>query len=89
MGEGDFYMILLPLILWCVDFGAGTRLAVIFLFSVYANGHDLVDQSDLFRLVGFNDFAGEDQFACLCYPNNFGQIIGRAILRNESHTAKI
>lgn len=37
MGEEGFYLLLLPVILWCVDFGAGTRLAIILFFSVYAN----------------------------------------------------
>jgi membrane-associated phospholipid phosphatase len=35
LGEQDFYLILLPLIFWCVNFGLGARLAILFLFSSY------------------------------------------------------
>jgi membrane-associated phospholipid phosphatase len=38
MGEENFFMIILPLILWCVDFAAGVRIGVIFLLSPYVNG---------------------------------------------------
>ena len=37
MGEEDFFMILLPLMLWCVDFAFGARLAFFFLFSTVVN----------------------------------------------------
>jgi membrane-associated phospholipid phosphatase len=37
MGEEDFFLILLPLILWCVDFAFGARLAFFFLFSTFVN----------------------------------------------------
>jgi membrane-associated phospholipid phosphatase len=37
LGEEDFFMILLPLVLWCVDFASGMRLAVVFLTSTYVN----------------------------------------------------
>ena len=37
MGEEDFFMILMPLILWCVDFALGVRLAFFFLFSTVVN----------------------------------------------------
>lgn len=37
MGEEDFFMILLPLILWCVDFALGVRLTFYFLFSTVTN----------------------------------------------------
>jgi membrane-associated phospholipid phosphatase len=36
-GEEDFFLILLPLILWCVDFAFGARLAFFFLFSAFVN----------------------------------------------------
>jgi membrane-associated phospholipid phosphatase len=36
-GEEDFFFILLPLILWCVDFAFGARLAFFFLFSTVVN----------------------------------------------------
>ncbi len=37
MGGEEFYLFLLPLLLWCVDFGLGARLAVLFLLSSYLN----------------------------------------------------
>jgi membrane-associated phospholipid phosphatase len=37
MGEEDFFMILLPLMLWCVDFAFGARLTFFFLFSTVLN----------------------------------------------------
>ncbi len=45
LGEADFYLLLLPLIFWCVDSGLGARLAMLVLFSTYLN----VDLKDLFR----------------------------------------
>ncbi len=37
MGEEQFFMLLLPLVLWCVDFTLGMRLGVTFLLSAYGN----------------------------------------------------
>ena len=37
MGDEEFFLILLPLIFWCVDFAVGARLAFAFLLSCYAN----------------------------------------------------
>jgi membrane-associated phospholipid phosphatase len=37
MGDESFYLIFLPLIFWCVDFGVGARLTIIFLLSSYLN----------------------------------------------------
>jgi len=37
LGTERFYLLLLPLIFWCVDFRLGARLAVILLLSVYLN----------------------------------------------------
>ena len=37
MGEEEFYLILLPVVLWCVDFGLGARLGALFLLSTYIN----------------------------------------------------
>jgi len=37
LGEEEFFLILLPLIFWCVDFAVGARLAFVFLLSAYAN----------------------------------------------------
>ena len=55
MGEEEFFLILVPLIFWCVDFAGGARLAAIFLFSIYVNtGRDtygrLVASGDAARL---------------------------------------
>lgn len=45
MGEQEFYLLLLPPLLWCVDFRLGARLAVIFLLSTYVT----VGLKDLFQ----------------------------------------
>jgi hypothetical protein len=37
MGEEDFFMILMPLLLWCVDFVLSVRLTFFFLFSTVIN----------------------------------------------------
>jgi membrane-associated phospholipid phosphatase len=37
MGEENFFLVLLPLIFWCLDFAAGARLGVVFLLSAYVN----------------------------------------------------
>ena len=37
LGEEEFFIMLLPLVFWCVDFAVGARLAFAFLLSVYAN----------------------------------------------------
>jgi membrane-associated phospholipid phosphatase len=37
MGEEEFFLILLPLIFWCVDFAVGVRLAFACLLSAYTN----------------------------------------------------
>ncbi len=37
MGEEEFFLILIPLILWCLDFAGGVRLACAFLLSTYVN----------------------------------------------------
>lgn len=45
MGDEGFYLLFLPLIFWCVDFGEGARLTVLFLLSSYLN----ICLKDLFR----------------------------------------
>jgi len=45
MGGEEFYLFLLPLIFWCVDFGMGVRLVILFLLSSYLN----IDLKDLFQ----------------------------------------
>lgn len=45
LGEELFYLLVFPLILWCLDFGLGARLGVVFLLSTYLN----VDLKDLWR----------------------------------------
>jgi len=37
MGDQLFFMLLLPLVYWCLDRRAGARLAILFLFSAYLN----------------------------------------------------
>ncbi len=37
LGEKEFFLLLLPLVFWCVDFTVGIRLAVAYLLSVYVN----------------------------------------------------
>jgi len=37
MGEEEFFLILIPLFFWCVDFAVGARLAFVFLLSTYIN----------------------------------------------------
>ncbi len=37
IGEEEFFLILLPLTFWCVDFAVGARLAFAFLLSTYVN----------------------------------------------------
>jgi membrane-associated phospholipid phosphatase len=37
MGEEEFFLILIPLFYWCVDWAGGARLAFIFLLSAYVN----------------------------------------------------
>jgi membrane-associated phospholipid phosphatase len=37
LGEETFFLILVPLIFWCVDFAVGVRMAFIFLLSPYLN----------------------------------------------------
>ena len=45
MGEEEFFLLLLPLLMWCVDFWLGARVTVLFLLSSYLN----VDLKDLFQ----------------------------------------
>jgi len=44
LGNEEFYFLLLPLLLWCVDLAIGARIAAVFLLSTYAN----VGLKDLF-----------------------------------------
>ena len=44
-GEEQFYLVLLPLLLWCVDYGLGVRVAALLMFSSYLN----VGLKDLFQ----------------------------------------
>ena len=45
MGEEEFYLLLLPMLFWCVDFGLGARLAIIFMLSLWLN----IGLKDLFH----------------------------------------
>ncbi len=37
LGNEEFFLLLVPLLFWCVDFAVGARLAVVFLLSTYVN----------------------------------------------------
>jgi membrane-associated phospholipid phosphatase len=37
LGEGNFYILFFPIVYWCLHRKIGSRLAVLFLFSAYAN----------------------------------------------------
>jgi len=52
MGAEEFYLLLLPLLFWCVDFGLGARLAAFLLLSNYLNLSlkDLLQQPRPFAL---------------------------------------
>ena len=63
MGEEDFFIVLLPLFLWCVDFAFGARLAFFFLFSTVVNSlaKGLIDHPrpcDLDPQVKLCDYTG-------------------------------
>jgi membrane-associated phospholipid phosphatase len=45
MGGQPFYLLFLPFLLWCVDFGLGARLTLFFLLASYIN----TDLKDLFQ----------------------------------------
>jgi membrane-associated phospholipid phosphatase len=46
LGSKEFYFLLFPLVLWCVDLAIGARIAVVFLLSAYVN----LGLKDLFAL---------------------------------------
>jgi membrane-associated phospholipid phosphatase len=63
LGEEDFFFVILPLILWCVDFAFGARLAFFFLFSTCLNSvaKGLIDHPrpcDLDPQVKLHDYTG-------------------------------
>jgi membrane-associated phospholipid phosphatase len=37
LGDEPFFLVFLPIIIWCVDYNRGLRLTVLFLFSAYLN----------------------------------------------------
>ena len=39
LGIEDFFMLLLPLVLWCIDRAVGVRLSFLFLFSTYVGAY--------------------------------------------------
>ncbi len=45
MGDEKFYLLLMPLLLWCVDFGLGARVGIFFLLASYIN----TELKDLFH----------------------------------------
>lgn len=52
LGTEEFYLLLLPFFMWCVDFHAGARLTILLLFSSYVNTDlkDLLQQPRPFEL---------------------------------------
>ncbi len=63
MGEEEFFLLLLPLVFWCVDFAVGARMSILFLLSAYTtNGvKDLLAQPRPFQLdpsVKLHDVGG-------------------------------
>ena len=45
LGTEEFYLVLLPFFMWCIDFQAGARLTIFLLFSSYLN----TDIKDIFQ----------------------------------------
>lgn len=63
IGEEEFYLLLLPLLFWCVDYGQGVRVTVLLLLSGYVNTSlkDLFQQPrpfDLYPSVRLSDAEG-------------------------------
>lgn len=52
LGTEEFYLVLLPFLMWCIDFPAGARLTILLLFSSYLNTDikDLLQQPRPFQL---------------------------------------
>jgi membrane-associated phospholipid phosphatase len=78
MGEEEFFLVLLPLIFWCVDFAAGFRLVVVFLLSAYVNvglkdifqhprPFDLDPTVKLHEIEGYGLPSGHSQFAVVVW----------------------
>ncbi|HET90850.1 MAG TPA: phosphatase PAP2 family protein [Chloroflexi bacterium] len=78
MGDEEFFMLLLPLILWCVDFSLGVRLGCTFLLSAYGNvvlkdlfGHprpfDLDPSVQLHEISGYGLPSGHSQSAAVVW----------------------
>ncbi|MFC1930228.1 phosphatase PAP2 family protein [Chloroflexota bacterium] len=65
MGEEEFYLLLLPLIFWCIDFGLGVRLTIIFLLSSWLN----INLKDLFQQPHPFDL---DQSVMIASVNGYG-----------------
>jgi membrane-associated phospholipid phosphatase len=59
IGAEEFYLVLVPLLFWCVDCGLGARLAILFLLSSCLN----VDLKDLFQQPRPFDFDPSVQLA--------------------------
>jgi membrane-associated phospholipid phosphatase len=78
LGEEDFFFILLPLVLWCVDFAFGARLAFFFFSSTLVNsaakgllGHprplDLAPEVGVYRAWGYGLPSGHSQTAVVLW----------------------
>jgi len=71
MGEEEFYLLLLPLLFWCIDSRLGACLAILLLFSSYLNA----DLKDLFQQPRPFNFNPNVQLA---YAEGFGLPSGHA-----------
>jgi membrane-associated phospholipid phosphatase len=78
LGEEDFFVILLPLILWCVNFAFGVRLAFFFFFSTLVNSgakellgqprpFDLDPAVGMYRPGGYGFPSGHSQSAVILW----------------------
>jgi membrane-associated phospholipid phosphatase len=78
LGEEGFFFVLLPLILWCVDFAFGARLAFFFFLSTLINsaakgllGHprpfDLAPEVRVYRAGGYGLPSGHSQTAVILW----------------------
>jgi membrane-associated phospholipid phosphatase len=78
LGEEDFFFILLPLILWCVDFAFGARLAFFFFISTLVNSgakgllehprpFDLDPEVRVYRAWGYGFPSGHSQTAVILW----------------------
>lgn len=78
VGNQEFYILLFPLLFWCVDRALGARVAVLYLLSVVLNTDvkDLIAQPRPYELVP--DIAQADPAGAYMYGEGFGMPSGHA-----------